>query len=39
LDFRTDAAFVVKQGQKRLNEWPFSFAMLAEVNLISNTHP
>lgn len=39
LDFRTDAAFVVKKGTKRLLEMPFSFSMLAEVNLISDIRP
>jgi hypothetical protein len=39
LDFRTDAAFVAKKGTKRLLEMPFSFSVLAEVNLISNTEP
>jgi hypothetical protein len=39
LDFRTDAAFVAKKGAKRLLEMPFSFAVLAEVNLISNQRP
>jgi len=39
LDFRTDAAFVAKKGTKRLLEMPFTFSVLAEVNLISNTRP
>jgi len=39
VDFRTDAAFVAKQGAKRLLEMPFTFSVLAEVNLISNTRP
>ncbi len=33
LDFRTDASFVVKKGDKRLLEWPFSFSVMADVNL------
>jgi hypothetical protein len=39
LDFRTDAAFVVKKGEKRQFEWPFSFSVLADVNLISSQRP
>jgi hypothetical protein len=39
VDVRTEAAFVAKQGTKRLLEMPFSFSVLAEVNLISNTKP
>jgi hypothetical protein len=33
LDFKTDASFVVKKGDKRLLEWPFSFYVVADVNL------
>jgi hypothetical protein len=39
VDLRTDAAFVVKKGTKRLLEMPFAFSILAEVNLIGNTRP
>jgi hypothetical protein len=39
LDFKTDAAFVVKKGEKRQLEWPFSFSVLADVNLIGNQRP
>ena len=39
LDFRTDAVFVAKNGAKRLLEMPFSFSVLAEVNLIANQRP
>jgi hypothetical protein len=39
LDLRTEAAFVVKNGAKRLFEAPFSFSLLADVNLIGNTQP
>jgi len=39
VDFRTDAAFVAKKGTKRILEMPFSFSLLAEVNLIGNTRP
>ncbi len=35
LDFKTDAAFVVKKESKRLLEWPFSFSVLAEINLVA----
>jgi hypothetical protein len=35
LDFKTDAAFVVKKGSKRLLEWPFTFSVLAEINLVA----
>jgi hypothetical protein len=34
VDFKTDAAFVMKQGTKRLFDWPFTFSVLAEVNLL-----
>jgi hypothetical protein len=36
LDFKTDAAFVMKKGAKRLFEWPFTFSVLAEINLIAS---
>jgi len=39
LDIRTEAAFVAKKGNKRLLEMPFSFSLLADVNLIGNTLP
>jgi hypothetical protein len=39
LDCRTEAAFVAKKGTKRLLEMPFSFSVLADVNLIGNTRP
>ncbi|MGA2362345.1 MAG: hypothetical protein ABSG73_07765 [Candidatus Aminicenantales bacterium] len=35
LDFKTDAAFVMKKGTKRLLEWPFTFSVLAEINLVA----
>jgi hypothetical protein len=39
LDLRTDAEFVAKKGNKRVLGMPFSFSLLAEVNLVSNTRP
>ncbi len=33
IDFKTDAAFVVKKGQERLLDWPFSFSVFADVSL------
>ena len=39
IDFRADAAFVAKKGTKRVLEMPFSFSLLAEVNLIGNSRP
>ncbi|HVP90662.1 MAG TPA: hypothetical protein VMS75_05530 [Terriglobales bacterium] len=39
LDFKVDAAFVSKKGTKRLLEMPFTFSVLAEVNLIGNQRP
>lgn len=39
IDFKTEAAFVVKQGTKRLLEWPFSFAVIADINLVSAEAP
>jgi hypothetical protein len=34
IDFKTDAAFVMKKGQDRLVEFPFSFSAFAEVVLL-----
>jgi hypothetical protein len=34
VDFKTDAAFVMKKGQDRLIEFPFSFSAFAEVVLL-----
>ena len=39
VDLKTDAAFAVKKGTKRLLEVPFTFSLLAEVNLVGNTRP
>jgi hypothetical protein len=39
LDFKTDAAFVVKKGDKKQLEWPFSFSVMANVNLTGNQRP
>lgn len=39
LDFKTDASFVVKKGDKRLLEWPFSFFVIADVNLTGAQTP
>jgi hypothetical protein len=39
LDFRADAAFVSKQGTRRLLTFPFTFSVLAEVNFIGNSRP
>jgi hypothetical protein len=36
LDFKTDAAFVMKKGAKRLLEWPFTFSVLTEINLVAS---
>jgi len=36
LDFKTDAAFVMKKGTKRLLEWPFTFSVLADINLVAS---
>ena len=36
LDFKTDAAFVMRKGAKRLFEWPFTFSVLAEINLVAS---
>lgn len=38
LDFKTDAAFVVKKGADRLLEFPFSFSAFAEI-LLLNVQP
>ena len=35
IDFKTDAAFVMKKGNDRLAEFPFSFSAFAEVVLIN----
>jgi hypothetical protein len=39
IDFRTDAAFVMKRGSERLAEFPFSFSAFAEVVLIGVQPP
>jgi hypothetical protein len=39
VDFKTDAAFVMKKGTSRLAEFPFSFSAFAEVVLISSQAP
>ncbi len=39
VDFKTDAAFVMKKGTDRLAEFPFSFSAFAEVLLISVQPP
>lgn len=39
LDFKTDAAFVMKRGEERLLEFPFSFSAFAEIVLISSQAP
>jgi hypothetical protein len=39
IDFRTDAAFVLKKGTERLAEFPFSFSAFAEVVLIGVQAP
>lgn len=39
IDFKTDAAFVMKKGADRLAEFPFSFSAFAEVVLISAQAP
>jgi hypothetical protein len=33
IDFKTDAAFVVKRGKERLFEWPFAFSVFAYITL------
>ena len=39
IDFKTDAAFVMKKGAERLVEFPFSFSAFAEVVLINVQPP
>lgn len=39
IDFKTDAAFVMKNGQDRLAEFPFSFSAFAEVVLLNIETP
>jgi hypothetical protein len=39
IDFKTDAAFVMKKGADRLAEFPFSFSAFAEVVLLSAQAP
>jgi len=39
VDFKTDAAFVMKKGADRLTEFPFSFSAFAEVVLINVQPP
>jgi len=39
LDFKTDAAFVMKKGADRLAEFPFSFSAFAEVVLLNAQAP
>jgi len=39
IDFKTDAAFVMKKGQDRLVEFPFSFSAFAEVVLLYAQDP
>jgi hypothetical protein len=39
VDFKTDAAFVMKKGTSRLAEFPFSFSAFAEVVLINAQAP
>jgi len=39
VDFKTDAAFVMKKGQDRLVEFPFSFAAFAEIVLLHAQAP
>jgi hypothetical protein len=39
VDFKTDAAFVMKKGQDRLAEFPFSFSAFAEIVLIGVQAP
>jgi len=34
IDFKTDAAFVMKQGTQRLMDFPFRFSVVADVNLL-----
>jgi hypothetical protein len=39
VDFKTDAAFVMKKGEDRLAEFPFSFSAFAEIVLIGVQAP
>jgi hypothetical protein len=39
IDFKTDAAFVMKKGKDRLAEFPFSFSAFAEVVLLNAQAP
>ncbi|MEN6559678.1 MAG: hypothetical protein ABFD52_02730 [Acidobacteriota bacterium] len=39
VDFKTDAAFVMKKGQERLASFPFSFSAFAEVVLLNAEAP
>jgi hypothetical protein len=39
VDFKTDAAFVMKKGNDRLAEFPFSFSAFAEVVLLNVQAP
>ncbi len=39
LDFKADAAFVMKKGAERLLEWPFAFSVFAEVILLNALPP
>lgn len=39
IDFKTDAAFVMKKGRDRLAEFPFSFSAFAEVVLLNIETP
>jgi hypothetical protein len=39
VDFKTDAAFVLKKGSDRLAQFPFSFAAFAEIVLINVQEP
>ncbi len=34
IDFKTDAAFIMRQGTKKLLEYPFTFSVMADVNQI-----
>jgi hypothetical protein len=39
IDFKTDAAFVMKKGEDRLAEFPFSFSAFAEIVLLNAQAP
>jgi hypothetical protein len=39
IDFKTDAAFVVKKGTERLTEFPFTFSAFAEIVLLNVEPP